>query len=273
LPSIDIVKFGDRGPQVVQLQELLNAVSSLLLRLRVDGAFGLKTQTRVIEFQNDSRLKPDGLVGPLTMARLQGGGGQSSQDSAELQKALDSIAKLLDPGERVEFLGQAQSLVASRNSNAFAGGVAIPVVIVIMFLILVMMVVVAQQSNNKADREMAREWDRRFQRLKESIKGKPLEVQVAETHAEAKQRGKDVTKRIQEDREKCLATLDPAALARCANVLRSLSQALQSLAQKIAKGSGGRGTTPEGLALGIAESIKIVFQAAKAVAECTGCDI
>ncbi|MBL8219517.1 MAG: hypothetical protein JNL62_09815 [Bryobacterales bacterium] len=98
-------------------------------------------------------------------------------------------------------------------------------------------------------------------------------MQVAETHEEAKQRGKDVTRRIQEDREKCLATLDPAALERCARVLRALSQAIQSLAQKIAKGSGGRGTTPEGLALGIAESIKILFEAAKAVAECTGCDI
>ncbi|MBL8219516.1 MAG: peptidoglycan-binding protein [Bryobacterales bacterium] len=136
MPSIDIVKLGDRGPQVVQLQQLLNAAASQLLRLRADGDFGLKTHTRVIEFQNDNRLKADGLVGPLTMARLQGGSGPSSQDSVELQKALDSIARLLDPRERVEFLGQAQSLVASRNSNSFAAGVAVPVVIVVMFMIL-----------------------------------------------------------------------------------------------------------------------------------------
>lgn len=271
MPSIDLIKLGDRGPQVVQLQELLNAKPTQLLLLRVDGGFGQKTHTRVIEFQNDNRLKPDGLAGALTMARLQSGGGLSSQDSGELQRALDSITRLLDPRERVEFLGQSQSLVASRSN--ILGAVAIPVVIVILFLILLMMVIVAQQSPNRADREMAREWDRRFQRLKESIKGKPLEVQIAETHEEAKQRGRDAIKRIQEDREKCLATLDPAKLAECGTVLRQLSQALQSLAQKIAKGSGGRGTTPEGLALGIAESIKVVFQAAKAVAECTGCDI
>jgi predicted negative regulator of RcsB-dependent stress response len=126
-------------------------------------------------------------------------------------------------------------------------------VVIIMFFILVMMVVVVQQSNNKADREMAREWDRRFQRLKESIKGKPLEVQTAETHQEAKQRGRTLLSAFKRTARSVLAQLDPARLAKCGNGLRNLSQALQSLAQKIAKGTGGRGTSPEGLALGIAE--------------------
>jgi hypothetical protein len=269
---VPILNAGDRGQDVGQLQQLLNGKPSRLLRLNRDGILGPKTIARIIEFQKDNSLKPDGMAGPLTMAKLQAGGGSQSRD-AELQSAMNAIANQLNFGQRQQFLVQARFLVPAGNPNLLGAVQALPIVLIIMFFILIMMVVVVEQSNNKADKEMAREWNRRFERLKESIKGKPLEVQTAETHQEAKQRGKDVTKRIQEDREKCLAQLDPAKLAKCGNVLRNLSQALQSLAQKIAKGSGGRGTTPEGLALGIAESIKIVFEAAKAVAECTGCDI
>jgi peptidoglycan hydrolase-like protein with peptidoglycan-binding domain len=265
-------KMGDRGTRVTQLQQRLNGKPSKLPRLNPDSIFGPKTQARVIEFQKDNGLKADGIVGDLTMVKLEGGDAPSSEDIAELLNAMNSIASQLSPGQRQEFVTGAQALMPARNPNLLGAVQAVPVVLVVLFFILLMMFVIARSSNREADQEMAREWARRFQRLKESIKDKPVEVQTAETLKEAKQRGKDVADRIKADREKCLAQLDPAKLAECARVLKTLSDALQSLLQKLITPVGG-GITPESLAKGIAFSIQAVFDAAKAVSKCTGCDI
>jgi uncharacterized membrane protein len=250
------------------LQQLLNDTQSKLPVLKSDGIFGSKTHARVIEFQRDNGLKADGVVGNITAAKL-----LTLQD-AERQKAMNAVADLFDDQvQRQYFLTQARALVPPRNPNLFgAVQVAPVVVIIILFFILLMMVLVLQNSHRKADQELAKEWNRRFERLKDSIRDKPVEVQTAETLKEAKQRADDVVKRVKEDREKCLENLDPAKLQKCAGVLKALSTAIQSLIQKTITRIGG-GITPEKLAAGIAESIKAVFEAAKAVAECTGCDI
>ena len=58
---------GDRGPEVRQLQERLNALGS---ELKVDGIFGLTTRAAVMAFQAQQGLAPDGVVGPKTRATL-----------------------------------------------------------------------------------------------------------------------------------------------------------------------------------------------------------
>jgi peptidoglycan hydrolase-like protein with peptidoglycan-binding domain len=59
-----------QGLQVRQLQELLNSVLTEQPRLKVDGIFGSKTQARVIAFQKQAKLPPDGVVGPRTTKAL-----------------------------------------------------------------------------------------------------------------------------------------------------------------------------------------------------------
>jgi spore germination protein len=64
-----ILKQGMRGPDVAEVQR----------RLRtwgynpgpIDGIFGPKTLNAVIQFQTARRLKPDGIVGPITYSELQ----------------------------------------------------------------------------------------------------------------------------------------------------------------------------------------------------------
>ncbi len=64
-----MLKQGMRGPDVAEVQR----------RLRtwgynpgpIDGIFGPKTLNAVIQFQTARRLKPDGIVGPITYAELQ----------------------------------------------------------------------------------------------------------------------------------------------------------------------------------------------------------
>jgi peptidoglycan hydrolase-like protein with peptidoglycan-binding domain len=62
--------IGSAGSLVRDLQQKLNSLPTNLVRLVVDGVFGPKTKSRVMEFQGQNNLSPDGVVGPLTWQQL-----------------------------------------------------------------------------------------------------------------------------------------------------------------------------------------------------------
>lgn len=64
------LRRGSRGLAVAVLQTQLNAQARSGTRLKVDGAFGSKTQAAVKAFQRKSALKTDGIVGPKTHGML-----------------------------------------------------------------------------------------------------------------------------------------------------------------------------------------------------------
>jgi Putative peptidoglycan binding domain/D-alanyl-D-alanine carboxypeptidase len=61
------LSIGDRGQQVKRLQEALNARGADLVS---DGVFGPSTHAAVVSFQARNGLRPDGVVGPETRAKL-----------------------------------------------------------------------------------------------------------------------------------------------------------------------------------------------------------
>lgn len=63
-----MLRTGSRGDAVRKLQELLNAKGYTCGN--VDGIFGIKTYAAVLEFQKANSLGVDGIVGPLTWAKL-----------------------------------------------------------------------------------------------------------------------------------------------------------------------------------------------------------
>lgn len=63
VPSLHI---GSHGPDVEKLQRLLNSRLYGGPRLKVDGRFGLRTQEAVVQFQKNSSLVADGIVGRKT---------------------------------------------------------------------------------------------------------------------------------------------------------------------------------------------------------------
>ena len=69
---VDIVKpvlrRGDRGPNVVELQEILTMCGYSCGA--VDGVFGTKTYNALVAFQTDKLLDPDGICGPKTWEAL-----------------------------------------------------------------------------------------------------------------------------------------------------------------------------------------------------------
>lgn len=64
------LSIGSFGPEVRELQTFLNLLPSLLPRLVADSSFGPKTKNRSVEFQKQSFLSPDGVVGPITWGKL-----------------------------------------------------------------------------------------------------------------------------------------------------------------------------------------------------------
>lgn len=66
-PKPIMLRNGMYGSNVLQLQKDLNTLGFFLAE---DSSFGNKTQTQVISFQNKTGLKPDGIAGPLTLAKL-----------------------------------------------------------------------------------------------------------------------------------------------------------------------------------------------------------
>lgn len=65
----EYLRMGCSGETVVQLQACLNLINSGE-RLREDGDFGPKTHQAVCSFQGQNQLRPDGVVGPITLRAL-----------------------------------------------------------------------------------------------------------------------------------------------------------------------------------------------------------
>lgn len=197
----------------------------------------------------------------------------------ELQEAMDEIVRRLDPKLRNIFLTRARAVVPQRDSNLVGAAAAIPiaVAVAVLLLFLIMTGVVLQNSQRKEYKEMAKEWDRRFQLLMQAIHDAPLDiaVQLAKIYTEMKRRGQEIGDSVKAKKDKCLESLDPAKKKQCERVLKILSDALKSLFERLLKRIGplGGGFSEENLVKGIGSCIEALIEAAKAASDCTGCDM
>lgn len=62
-----VLKIGDKGPDVIELQERLNKLG---YGVSIDGVFGRGTENAIKQLQKDNNLTIDGVVGPKTRAFL-----------------------------------------------------------------------------------------------------------------------------------------------------------------------------------------------------------
>lgn len=86
--------MGDRGSDVKELQKLLIAEGYSCGSCGADGIFGSGTKNAVIAFQKANGLKPDGLAGKQTMAKLRSSGNWVSRLQKECNKQWFSNQKV-----------------------------------------------------------------------------------------------------------------------------------------------------------------------------------
>ncbi len=94
-----VLRRGASGSAVERLQQALRAVG--FNPGAIDGRFGPATEAALIAFQRAHGLLPDGIAGPLTWAKLEGGGPGAPLDVTD-QVTLDLVADMfpytrLDP--------------------------------------------------------------------------------------------------------------------------------------------------------------------------------
>ncbi|KHE71681.1 peptidoglycan-binding protein [Halobacillus sp. BBL2006] len=65
-----VLKRGDQGKVVKQLQQQLNQLGYSLGKYGVDGSFGRITELAVSQFQKDAKITVDGIAGPITRKKL-----------------------------------------------------------------------------------------------------------------------------------------------------------------------------------------------------------
>lgn len=87
-----VLRRGDKGTNVNDLQRLLNASGHALL---VDGDFGPATERAVLAFQHSAGLVADGLAGPKTWALLRGEGRGKRLGEDDIERA--AITLSVDP--------------------------------------------------------------------------------------------------------------------------------------------------------------------------------
>jgi peptidoglycan hydrolase-like protein with peptidoglycan-binding domain len=114
LPTI---RLGSLGEAVKTLQAALNLWREPdQTRLAEDGFFGLRTNSRVREFQSRNQLYPDGVVGPLTWEALT----PLVEEVTNEATAVDESPRIVitDPGETRAPLSARSTLRVSRAWTA-----------------------------------------------------------------------------------------------------------------------------------------------------------
>jgi hypothetical protein len=120
------LRLGDRLPSVALVQQILHHCPGVVAPPEVDGVFGPRTRHAVCLFQGKNGLKPDGIVGPKTWAKLRKYGRYSIIDVVDTtdpksKQAYDNLKKLgSDPitfGFRTNALSQLGEEVPKRSKK------------------------------------------------------------------------------------------------------------------------------------------------------------
>jgi len=117
-----LIRMGSRGENVRLIQSALNTIRAQHLsipQLAVDGIFGPITQSAVVAFQRAFGLVPDGIVGPITWARLRevlptiGG----AADAPSNPPFPGTLIKVGSTGENVRVIQSALSTIRAENPS------------------------------------------------------------------------------------------------------------------------------------------------------------
>ncbi len=128
------MRRGSRGDDVSDLQTRLNAAGAAEPALVTDGIFGRLTQASARQYQSSHDLEPDGIVGPLTWASLDpGGGGGGPRPAVD---PLAGIVRIVGHGADAAAIARARaqaielygSMAAANRARMVADPISIDVI-------------------------------------------------------------------------------------------------------------------------------------------------
>ena len=281
--------MGDRGSNVTSVQQILNTAGSRLPLLNADGIFGVKTRTRVLEFQKDSGLVVDGLVGGHTIAALQKSRPNDAGFLAQLSQLAGQAGKGLTGAGAAYFVPHQRALLAPLAAGAssragivgspLVGSLAIPFQIAFQFtpqgqlfllLMVIMMLIVALMlsSRNPALRQRGRFWEKEVEIMQNTAGAKGAGEAAREAAAKAKQQAREYIDNKSESLERCKqGNLIPTAP--CAKALAEIARVMAEIAQKLRQSFDSFPNIAAGIGRNMSELIAALRDAA---INCKGCD-
>jgi Putative peptidoglycan binding domain len=284
-----LIRFGDSGPDVSALQHQLNTFNSKLARLKEDGIFGDLTQARVFEFQRDSGLVADGLVGQATMAALQ----RAPSSDGKFFEEISRIAALASWGitgiGHIYFVRHQRALIAplapqpaftaKPADSPVVGFITTPFQIafaltpqgqLFLLLMLIMMLIIALMlmSRDPVMRRRARFWEREVEIMESSAGEKGDRAAAEEAAGKAKQIAKEYVDSKVEKIKKCRDN-NFGATGACAAALREIARVMDEITRKL----GLPFKDFPNIAKGIAENMAELMAALRnAAIQCKKCD-
>jgi len=112
------LRKGDRGPAVLKIQQALMDSGFPLPRFGADGIFGNETDSALKNYQRARGLTADGIVGPLTMGRLDADFASSPGTPDATGLALTVGLNSVDPGHYSGWSGDLNACEADANDMA-----------------------------------------------------------------------------------------------------------------------------------------------------------
>jgi len=284
-----LIKVGDRGSSVTSVQQMLNTTGTRLPLLSIDGIFGVKTRSRVVEFQNDNGLVADGLVGDATSAALKKGRPNDAQFFSQLSELTRQAGVGLPPAGVVYFVPHQRALLAPLAPGApqrsgvvgspVVGSFAIPFQIAFQFtpqgqlfmlLIVIMMLIVALMlaSKNPALRQRGRFWEKEVENMQSTAGEKGAGEAARDAAAKAKQQAREFIDSKSEALERCKqGNLIPTGP--CAKALAEVARVMAEIAQKLRQSFDTFPSIAAGIGRNMGELIAALRDAA---INCKGCD-
>jgi peptidoglycan hydrolase-like protein with peptidoglycan-binding domain len=96
------LRRGSRGPSVIRAQKALISKGFQLPRFGADGVFGEETEVAVKDFQSKNNLNPDGIIGKLTISKLDPSTMLETSTFSETKKEVEEKPKASYSAKRYE---------------------------------------------------------------------------------------------------------------------------------------------------------------------------
>jgi hypothetical protein len=265
-----LLSVGAHAAEVVKLQRLLNLYPpSNFSDLKADGIFGDRTKARVLEFQRNVQLNPDGIVGPDTAGALALTISDSETVFQDFRKTLAEYGVKIEELMKYD-LDAAKTLDSMIPVAAVQGAVVIGLFVIIVAAFFVALIHMTPQAQ-QAHQDFVRRCQEKINELREAL-NLPSPMQVLQRTIEnIREMTKEFIEMLLREQLKC--KMSPEKIAKCAKESAAVTVAVANIQNRLNNLTfvGIRGFRLEDLVAGILASCGALVVALSKLGQCLDC--